>query len=432
MGKMLDQFSIGKDLKDPIILFGLFWYVVLTLVLALFVGNFWAAVCFSLAAYAVIGNDAVQTLMTYLHSNSDIPWKYLYGGVAAVLLWVLWFGFLTNGWDITYGRLDAKWYTGINIEWYIVIFPLILVFLTRFRGIPVSTSLLILSIFASELLFQKIVMKSALGYLVAFIASFSMWCIVEVILKKAAKTAKTNTPNFIGMVIQAWVWAAVIMVAIAYAIIPLILQGFPTVEIPAVSNGQLALYSSVAFLFVLWVLYERKTDAKVSRGSTFWRLAQTFTTALLFSTWLMHDMVNIAVFLPQTLSINIMVLVSFIFILGLAYTFRIKWWPVWNIVTNKTSTNEIVAATMIDLVYFVILLIFKEWSNIPMSTTWVFVWLLAGRQLAIRSINRVWVVESKDRFKIAFKEIWKDFSKIMVGLGISVVALIIVRAITNT
>jgi hypothetical protein len=41
---------------------------------------------------------------------------------------------------------------------------------------------------------------------------------------------------------------------------------------------------------------------------------------------------------------------------------------------------------MVDGVYFVILLIFKEWSNIPMSTTWVFIGLLAGRQMAIRSI----------------------------------------------
>lgn len=48
---------------------------------------------------------------------------------------------------------------------------------------------------------------------------------------------------------------------------------------------------------------------------------------------------------------------------------------------------------MIDLVYFVVLLIFKEWSNIPMSTTWVFVGLLAGRQFAIRAINRIDVVE---------------------------------------
>jgi len=54
MGKMLEQFSIAKDFKDPLILFGLFWYVALTLVLAVFIGNIWAAICFSLAAYAVI------------------------------------------------------------------------------------------------------------------------------------------------------------------------------------------------------------------------------------------------------------------------------------------------------------------------------------------------------------------------------------------
>ena len=233
------------------------------------------------------------------------------------------------------------------------------------------------------------------------------------------------------MLIQAIIGAAVIMVALGYAVLPFIVKSFPGLDIPEINNIQLGLYSSVAFLFVLWVLYERKAGVALSRGSVFWRLAQTFTTGLLFSTWLMHDMVNIAVFLPWTLKIETMLLVSFIFLLWLAYTFRIKWWPVWNIVTNKTSTNEIVAATMIDLIYFVILLVFKEWSNIPMSTTWVFVWLLAGRQLAIRSVNRIGVVDSKDRFKIAFKEIWKDFSKIMVGLGISVVALIIVRAITT-
>jgi len=44
---------------------------------------------------------------------------------------------------------------------------------------------------------------------------------------------------------------------------------------------------------------------------------------------------------------------------------------------------------MVDGVYFVILVIFKEWSKIPMSTTWVFIGLLAGRQMAIRSIGRV-------------------------------------------
>jgi len=400
-------------------------------VLAIFIWNFWAALSFALAAYAVIGNDAVQTLMTYIHSNNDVPRKTLFAGVAAVLLGVIWYGFLT-AWDITYGRLDAKWYANFEIQWYVAIFPLILVFLTRFRGIPVSTSLLMLSIFSTTLLFEKIVMKSALWYLVAFLASFVMWIIVEYTLKKFSTAKKNKALNFAGMVIKSIIAAAVIMVAIGYVVIPFVLSTFPAIEIPAFSNLQIGLYSAVAFLFVLGIFYEREADDSVSRSSVFWRCAQTFTTALLFGTWLMHDMVNIAVFLPTGFGLEIMLLISALFVLGLAYTFHINGWPVGNIVTKKTTTNEIIAATMIDLVYFVILLIFKEWSNIPMSTTWVFVWLLAGRQFGIRAINRVDVVKGSGRMSVAFKESWKDFSKIMVGLGISVVALIIVRYFTGT
>ncbi len=431
MEKIVSKYPVLQDFKDPTVLMWLIAYWVLTLVLAIFIWNFWAALSFALAAYAVIWNDAVQTLMTYIHSNSDVPRKYLFSWVAAVLLGVIWYGFLSAG-DITYGRLDAKWYADFTIEWYVAIFPLLLVFLTRFRGIPVSTSLLMLSIFSTTLLFEKIVMKSALGYLVAFLASFVMWIIVEYILKTISKTKKNAAINFWWMMVKAAIAAAVFMAALWYVIIPMILAAFPNLVIPSVSSLELSLYSLVAFLFILGIFYEREADEKTSRSSTFWRIAQTFTTALLFGTWLMHDMVNIAVFLPSGFGLEIMLLISVLFVLGLAYTFHINGGPVGNIVTKKTSTNEIIAATMIDLVYFVILLIFKDWSNIPMSTTWVFVWLLAWRQFGIRAINRIDTVEWSGRMTLAFKESWKDFSKIMVGLGISVVALLVVRYFTGT
>ena len=407
-------------------------YGVLTLVLALFIWNLWAALAFSLAAYAVIGNDAVQTLMTYIHSNSDVSSKILFAGVATVLLSVIWYGYIA-GWDITYGRLSAKWYADFPIEWYIPIFPLILVFLTRFRWIPVSTSLLMLSIFSTSILFEQIIMKSALWYFVAFVSSFAMWLVVEYILKQTEKRKKKKHSINIGwMCIKSGVATAVILVAIIYAVIPVVLDIFPAIVFPEVSLGQLWLYTFVIFLFVLGVFYDSEANNSDGRSSVFWRIAQTFTTALLFGTWLMHDMVNIAVFLPSNFWIEIMLLISVLFLLWLAYTFYIHGWPVGNIVTKKTSTNEIVAATMIDLVYFVILLIFKDWSNIPMSTTWVFVWLLAGRQFAIRAVNRIDKIEWSGRMNLAFKESWKDFSKIMVWLWISVVALIIVRYFTGT
>jgi len=54
MSKFIEKFPVWEDFKKPVVLFGFFWYIFLTLVLTIFIGNFWAAVCFSLAAYSVI------------------------------------------------------------------------------------------------------------------------------------------------------------------------------------------------------------------------------------------------------------------------------------------------------------------------------------------------------------------------------------------
>jgi len=151
-----------------------------------------------------------------------------------------------------------------------------------------------------------------------------MWIIVEYTLKKFSTAKKNKALNFAGMVIKSIIAAAVIMVAIGYVVIPFVLSTFPAIEIPAFSNLQIGLYSAVAFLFVLGIFYEREADDSVSRSSVFWRCAQTFTTALLFGTWLMHDMVNIAVFLPTGFGLEIMLLISALFVLGLAYTFHIN------------------------------------------------------------------------------------------------------------
>jgi hypothetical protein len=70
--------SVRKDLTKPPVILGLLFYITLTLILSALIGNPWAAISFSLAAYSVLGNDAVQTLMTYIHSNDDLPKKLLY------------------------------------------------------------------------------------------------------------------------------------------------------------------------------------------------------------------------------------------------------------------------------------------------------------------------------------------------------------------
>ena len=89
----------------------------------------------------------------------------------------------------------------------------------------------------------------------------------------------------------------------------------------------------------------------------------------------------------------------------------------------KTNTTDIRSATFVDLIYGIVLMIFKEWSNIPMSTTWVFIGLLAGREIAIR--YRL----DKKLTKATTGDIGRDLLKVFTGLVVSVVLVVIIKVI---
>jgi hypothetical protein len=169
--------------------------------------------------------------------------------------------------------------------------------------------------------------------------------------------------------------------------------------------------------YAIWIVVSRLLDeAKPvkDKHKKAWRVAQWVTTGFLWFTWLSHDMANIAVFLPREIPWDLMVLVSLVFVGGLGYMFREGGGKIQTIVLEKHNTRYVRSATIIDCVYFLILLFFKEINDIPMSTTWVFVGLLCGRELAMATMT------GKEKFKTVFPLITKDFIKMMIGLGASV------------
>ena len=128
---------------------------------------------FTLASYSVIANDSVQTLGTWIASNSNkFKWYYMWMAASLVLLFTLWYGWFVNNGDISYGRLTKIPYQ--TVEWYHAVAPMILVALTRF-GVPVSTTFLVLSAFASTVVLEKVLLKSAMGYMVAAAAAYLIW-----------------------------------------------------------------------------------------------------------------------------------------------------------------------------------------------------------------------------------------------------------------
>ncbi|MCB0597103.1 MAG: hypothetical protein KDD28_23655, partial [Phaeodactylibacter sp.] len=105
----------------------------------------------------------------------------------------------------------------------------------------------------------------------------------------------------------------------------------------------------------------------------------------------------------------------------LAYIFYSKGGSIQNIVKSKTNTVDIRSATIVDATYGSVLLYFKELNNIPMSTTWVFIGLLAGREIAIRLR-----LEKKLSAKVG-RMILSDLGKVFFGLVVSIVLVYIIK-----
>jgi len=148
--------------------------------------------------------------------------------------------------------------------------------------------------------------------------------------------------------------------------------------------------------------------------SACWTYVQWITTGILWSTWLQQDMSNIAVFLPRSLNGVELAFVCFFITAGLGIMLWQGGDKIQEIVEEKSRVKDIPEATLVDLLFALVLFVFKIASKIPMSTTWCFVGLLAGREISL-SLRKV----SGKTFKEALKMSGKDLGAVILGFVIS-------------
>jgi hypothetical protein len=147
--------------------------------------------------------------------------------------------------------------------------------------------------------------------------------------------------------------------------------------------------------------------------------------------WLVQDLANIFVYLPRELSLFGLICALGGMVLLQGYIFREKGGKIQRVVTTKTNTLDVRSATFIDLLYGLVLLFFKvdyipklfaamdlavPWpEKMPMSTTWVFLGLLAGREVGI-SLR----LNLRKKNKVS-NLIFRDAGKAFFGSAIAVV-----------
>jgi hypothetical protein len=187
-----------------------------------------------------------------------------------------------------------------------------------------------------------------------------------------------------------------------------------------------AVAAVTAYLF--WIAISKILDEKASirgKNKDMWMKLQWISTGFLWWSWLTHDVANISVFLPRQISGLQLLLILVFFTSVIFFIFREGGGKIQGIVRSKTNTKYVRSATIIDFVYAIILFFFKELNSIPMSTTWVFIGLLTGREMAITTLSK------HRKMKKLFPIISSDFGKLVVGMTVSVVIALGVNYIAS-
>lgn len=187
---------------------------------------------------------------------------------------------------------------------------------------------------------------------------------------------------------------------------------------------------AIVLALLVYLLVGRPLESKFLRTkdkpvAKYWYVLQWATTGFLWSQWLIQDLANIFIYMPRHLTLHLLLLAVAILLALHAMLFYFRGGAIQGIVNSKTNTEDVRSATFINLLFGGILMFFKEYSNMPMSTTWVFLGLLAGREIAMTLY-----IKHRD-LKDTGKMVIKDAAKASFGLGTSIILALVLPMIYN-
>ncbi|MBX3747487.1 MAG: hypothetical protein KF833_19430 [Verrucomicrobiae bacterium] len=399
---------------------------------------------FMLAAYAVVGNDSIQTLGTFLYSNSHRPWWTLWLFTGSVMVVVVFHGWHRNDGEPSYRRLNTLYEKAVPLGESRRALDLAVdalardpeqvrvlgelrdldaelarardTFIHRPEGIDAALVELdrALDLVRSELEALDVIhpQKVALTQVVSSVEA-----------ARNRMSERRDVDQYIDWTYLLPPIALFLLTRMGFPVSTsfLVLITFQPEVLGSMLTKSLMGYL-IAFVSAVlaYSLAFRTLEARWRREGEagirpVWVGLQWTSTAFLWSMWLVQDMANIFVYLPRRPSWSWM-LFAVAWMLGVqAFIYATRGGRIQKVVTSKTNTHDIRSATIVDLIYGIVLFIFKVWSNVPMSTTWVFLGLLAGREIAFASAR-----DAVNPLQRALKLGRKDLVKAGFGLGVSV------------
>ena len=119
----------------------------------------------------------------------------------------------------------------------------------------------------------------------------------------------------------------------------------------------------------------------------------------------------------RELNLSSMVAATLMLCVGLCVLVAIGGGPIQEVVRNKINTGDLRSATVIDFLFGCVLFWKASISTFPLSTTWVFLGLLAGREIAIRW--RLHLIDRQPLNAVLGRDVFKAGIGIVVSLAVA-------------
>lgn len=361
---------------------------------------------FGMACLAVMGNDALQTLGPFLASQRWRGNRWLQGLVLAVVLCVvLLLSWVAGGGDPAWGRLD-RFPLPDPFRWRDLVPLLALLVLTRL-GLPVSTSFLVLTAMAPVQL-GGMVRKSLAGYGVAFGLAALLYGLLAPWLEgqppelEAIQSEEPHlgAPLSRPSVSEAQRFGASLSEAQRpESSLSEAERSEAPLSRPSVSEAQLPETPlSEALRPESSVSEAERSEGPLSvvpgsavallklaqpGGLVSWQALQWLATVVLWCQWLVQDLANIYVYLPRRLNLAELLATLVVLCGAVALIVTLGGGPIQGRLRSKCRLADPRATTVISLLYGLVLLLFLGGDRLPMSTSWLFLGLLAGREVGL-------------------------------------------------
>jgi hypothetical protein len=296
----------------------------------------------TLCIFSSILNDSVQTLGTFLSSNSKTKWYKLFFFIASLFLLLTFYTWFSSGGYLDSGKLSAVPYNPEHTAFHFLA-PILLIFLT-YNKIPVSTTFLIFSVFASQKTIGGMLLTTFVGYIVGIILSYSVWSFLLVKFTNKLFT-ESNAPIF--------------------------------------------------------------------------KIIQWATSGILFMSWAIIGTANMVIFVPRDFDIYSLILFLFLSLGVIAFAIYNRGGPIQELVDEKCNMDNLKTTSITNILYASIILGLVELSPVSFSTTWVFIGLLAGQEMALAPATLGIKMSLKEKFLSAQKLITKDIILATIGLILS-------------